>query len=181
MGKSGTGLGLTVVWNTLKDHNGKIIVESSDQGSCFQLYFPVSMEKNTSQIEKYKTTEIRGHGEHILIVDDDHDLRDIASKMLQFMGYAVDSVESGEMAVEFVKDHPVDLVVIDMIMDPGMNGRQTYEKILALYPGQKAVITSGFSKSADVTKTIELGASGYIKKPYSMHQLGCLVGEALSQ
>jgi PAS domain S-box-containing protein len=181
MGKSGTGLGLTIVWNTLKDHNGKIIVESSDQGTCFQLYFPVSTEKNTSQIENYETTEIRGHGEHILIVDDDHDLRDIASKMLQFMGYAVDSVESGELAVEFVKDHPVDLVVIDMIMDPGMNGRQTYEKILALYPGQKAVITSGFSKSADVTKTIELGASGYIKKPYSMYQLGCLVAEALSR
>jgi CheY-like chemotaxis protein len=181
MGKSGTGLGLTVVWNTLKDHNGKIVVESDNQGTCFLLYFPVTREKNSSRIEKNETTELRGHGEHILIVDDDPDLRKIACKMLQLMGYTVDCVESGELAVEFVKDHPVDLMVIDMIMDPGINGRQTYEKILPLYPGQKAIITSGFSKNADVTKTIELGASGYIKKPYSMHQLGRLVAEALSQ
>ncbi|HHD64177.1 MAG TPA: response regulator [Desulfobulbaceae bacterium] len=181
MGKSGTGLGLTVVWNTLKDHNGKIVVESNDQGTCFQLFFPGTREKDGSRIEKNETTELRGHGEHILIVDDDPDLRNIACKMLQRMGYRVDCVESGELAVAFVKDHPVDLLVIDMIMDPGINGRQTYENILPLYPGQKAVITSGFSKNADVTKTIELVASGYIKKPYSMHQLGHLVAEALSQ
>ncbi len=181
MGKNGTGLGLTVVWNTLKDHNGKIVVESDNQGTCFQLLFPVTRGKNSSRIEKNETTELRGHGEHILIVDDDPNIRNIACKMLQFMGYKVDSVESGELAVEFVKDHPVDLVVLDMIMDPGMNGCQTYEKILALYPGQKAVITSGFTKSSNITKIIELGASGYIKKPYSMHQLWCLVAKALSQ
>ena len=180
MGKSGTGLGLTVVWNTLKDHNGQIVVKSSNQGTCFQLFFPVTMEKKDSRIEKNETAELRGHGEYILIVDDDPNVRNIACRMLQFMGYKVDSVESGELAVEFVKDHPVDLVVLDMIMDPGMNGCQTYENILLLYPGQKAVITSGFTKSSNLTKTIELGASGYIQKPYSMHQLWCLVAKALS-
>ncbi|MBU1455505.1 MAG: PAS domain S-box protein, partial [Proteobacteria bacterium] len=75
MGRSGTGLGLTVVWNTMKDHGGKIFVESSNRGTCFQLYFPVSKEKEVIQIETEKTEKIIGNGEHILIVDDEPQVR----------------------------------------------------------------------------------------------------------
>ena len=128
MGRSGTGLGLTVVWNAVDENDGKIFVESNEQGTCFQLYFPISKKEEIAQIEKETTEELSGNGEHILVVDDEPQLRDIASQMLQSLGYKIDSVSSGELAVEFVKENPVDLIVVDMLMEPGMNGRQTMKK-----------------------------------------------------
>jgi len=180
MGRSGTGLGLTVVWNTMEDHGGKIVVDSSEKGTRFQLYFPVSKEEGIDQAENDKTEELTSNSERILIVDDEPQMRDIAGQMLRPLGYKVDSVCSGELAIKFVKDNPVDLIVIDMLMEPGMNGRQTYEEILKLYPDQKAIITSGFSESDDVKATFQLGAGGFIKKPYSMAQLSRAVQEAIN-
>ena len=179
MGRSGTGLGLTVVWNTMEAHNGKVFVESRDAGACFQLYFPVCKEEGVIHPEGNKTKKLSGNNEYILVVDDEPQLRDIGSQMLKSLGYRVDSVSSGELAVEFLKENSVDLILIDMLMEPGMNGRQVYEKITTLYPNQKAVITSGFSKSDDVKAVLQLGADGFIKKPYSMDQLGRAVKKAL--
>jgi nitrogen fixation negative regulator NifL len=180
MGRSGTGLGLTIIWNTMKDHDGKVFVESSAEGTSFHLYFPVTNEKKVSQAHIAATNEFSGNGEHILVVDDEPQLRDIASQMLLSLGYRVDSVCSGELALKFVKENPVDLLVIDMLMEPGMNGRQTYEEIIKLYPGQKAIIASGFSESDDVKATLRLGAGGFIKKPYSMEAFGRTVKETLT-
>ena len=180
MGRSGTGLGLTVVWNTMEEHGGRVVVESSSTGTCFQLYFPVSSEENSIQIEDGSQEKPRGTGEHILIVDDELQLRDIASQMLQSLGYNVDSVCSGELAVKFVKENAVDLIVMDMLMEPGMSGRQAYAEILELYPQQKAIIASGFSESDDVKAALQLGASGFIRKPYSISELSHVVREALS-
>lgn len=172
MGRSGTGLGLTVVWNTVEDHGGKIFVTSSDQGTCFQLFFPLSVHKELIRTDDTRPEEIGGQGEHILVVDDEPDLRDIACSMLQTLGYRVDAVDSGESAIEFIRKTPVDLILIDMLMEPGMNGRQTYEKILEINPAQKAIIASGFAGNDDVRAALRLGAGGFIKKPYSMVQLG---------
>jgi PAS domain S-box-containing protein len=180
MGRSGTGLGLAVVWNTMEDHGGKIIVESDDKGTCFQLYFPVNKEKESVHVENEQTVSHAGKGEHILVVDDEPQLRDIATQMLETLGYTVDSVPSGELAIEFVKETPVDLIVLDMLMEPGLNGRQTYKEILGIYPKQKVIIASGFSASNDVKATLSLGAHGFIKKPYSMDRLGGAVQEALN-
>ncbi len=171
MARSGTGLGLTVVWNTVQDHNGKIVVESSDQGTLFQLYFPVASATDNSPDVKETDEQSTGHGEHILIVDDEPLLRDIACRMLEALGYRVTSVASGEEAIAFVQKTQVDLLIIDMLMEPGINGYQTYKKILSIHPGQKAIIASGFSENKDVKATLSLGAEGFIKKPYSMTQL----------
>jgi signal transduction histidine kinase len=180
MGRSGTGLGLTVVWSTMEDHNGKVLVESNEKGTCFQLYFPVGEKKRVVQVKNDKAEEICHISGRILVVDDEPHLRDITSQMLRAMGCSVDSVSSGELAIEFVKKNPVDLVLLDMLMEPGMNGRQTYEEIIKLYPNQNAIIASGFSESDDIKATLRLGASGFIKKPYSMNRLGRVVKEALS-
>jgi len=180
MGKSGTGLGLAVVWNTMEDHGGKVTVKSSDAGTCFKLYFPVSQEELSLQSESTETEKSTTGNEHILVVDDDEQLRDIASQMLLSFGYTVHSVSSGELAINFVKETPVDLIVMDMLMNPGMNGYQTYKEILKLYPEQKAIIVSGFSESDDVTAAIRLGAGSFIKKPYSMEQLGRVVKETFN-
>ena len=180
MGRSGTGLGLAIVWNTMQDHNGKILIDSSEQGTRFQLYFPMSEHKVIGQAKNDQMEGLTGTNEHILVVDDDPQLRDLASQMLQTMGYKVDSVSSGELAQQFVKGNPVDLIVMDMLMEPGMNGRQTYEEILKLYPNQKAIVASGFSESDDIKAALKLGAGGFVKKPYSMVKLGRAVKEALN-
>jgi DNA-binding NarL/FixJ family response regulator len=96
------------------------------------------------------------------------------------LGYTVDSVCSGEEAVKFVKKQSVDLIVLDMLMEPGMNGYQTYREIAKLYPNQKALIASGFSVSDDVEAAMKLGAGGFIKKPYSIDQFGQAVKEVLN-
>ncbi len=180
MGKSGSGLGLAVVWNTMEDHGGKVIVESSDKGTCFRLFFPVSTEAVAGQSEEDgNIRELRGNGEHVLVVDDEEQLRDVAKGMLEMLGYKVHAVDSGEAAVEFVKEHPVDLILLDMLMEPGMNGLETYEKILKLYPGHKAVIASGFSESDDVRETMRLGAGAFIRKPFTIGQLGRVVKKVL--
>lgn len=181
MGRSGTGLGLAVVWNTMEDHKGKVLVESSDEGTCFHLYFPVSKNKKTIQPIEDKAVTLSSNAEHILIVDDEPHLRDIASQILVSFGYTVDAVSSGELAIQFVKENPVDLLIIDMLMEPGINGRQTYQEIQTLYPKQKAIVVSGYSESDDVKATLRLGASAFIKKPYSIDQLGKMVKEVLDR
>lgn len=180
MGRSGTGLGLAVVWNTMEDHDGKVFVESSDQGTRFELFFPIATPTRPTPPDKNKINNLNGNNEHILIVDDESQLRDIAHQMLTALGYKVDAVSSGELAIEFVKASPVDLIVLDMLMEPGITGRESYEQIIKIHPGQKAIIASGFSESKDVQATIKLGASGFIKKPYSMSQLGMAVKNALN-
>ncbi len=180
MGRSGTGLGLAIVWNTMLDHKGNVLIDSSKQGTRFQLYFPGSEHKVIDQAGNDKTEGLTGTNEHILIVDDEPQLQDLASQMLKIMGYKVDSVCSGELALKFIQENPVELIILDMLMEPGMNGLQTYEEILKLYPNQKAVVASGFSESDDVKATLKLGASGFIKKPYSIAKLGRVVKDALS-
>lgn len=180
MGRSGTGLGLTVVWNTMKDHDGVVLVESSGKGTCFLLFFPLSKKVGTTQTDSDATEDFIGNGEHILLVDDEPHLRDIGCRMLETLGYNVVSVCSGELAIEFIENNTVDLLVLDMLMDPGMNGRQTYEEIIKDHPGQKAIIASGFSESDDVKAALKLGACKFIKKPYSIDQLGRAVKEALN-
>jgi signal transduction histidine kinase len=180
VGRSGTGLGLTVVWNTVQDHDGRIRVDSSGQGTCFSLYFPVCMENGKSDRLPEEEQAPAGEGEHILIVDDESQIRDLASQMLSSLGYRVSSVASGEEAVEFVRRQAVDLLVIDMIMDPGMNGRRTYEEILRLRPGQRAIIVSGYSESDDIKAALKTGATEFVKKPYTLQDLSHAVRAALS-
>jgi PAS domain S-box-containing protein len=99
-----------------------------------------------------------------LVIDDIQEQRQIATDMLTRLGYAVESVDSGEAAIDHVRRQSVDLLLLDMIMEPGIDGLETYRRIIDVFPGQWAVITSGFSESERVQETRRLGASGYIKK-----------------
>lgn len=179
MGRSGTGLGLAVVWNVVQDHNGYINVLSSREGTTFNIYLPITRESISEQESLLDITEYRGNGESILIVDDIETQRQITSSIVEKLGYKVVSVPSGEAAVKFVKKQPVDLILLDMIMTPGMNGRKTYEKILQVNPGQKAIIASGFAETDDVKETLMLGAGCYLKKPLIIQELGIAIKEEL--
>jgi len=161
MGRSGTGLGLAVVWNSVQEHKGTIDVTSDDQGTTFTLYFPVTAAKKQGHKDDVKK-DLQGTAS-ILVVDDERIQRDIAHRILTKLGYKVHTVDSGESAVTYLLGHPVDLVLLDMLMDPGMNGHQTYKAINILYPNQKAIIASGFSESTEVKAALKLGANLFIK------------------
>jgi PAS domain S-box-containing protein len=173
MGRSGTGLGMAVIWGTVKDHKGYIDVQSAEKkGTTFELFFPVTRKEPAQDQAPLSVQDYTGNGEAILVVDDVEEQREIATTMFQRLGYSVSAVSSGEEALEFVKKNEVDLIVLDMIMDPGMDGLDTYREILEIHPNQKAIITSGFSETERVKEVQELGAAQYVKKPYSLERMG---------
>ena len=101
--------------------------------------------------------------------------------MLTKLGYVAKAVASGEEAIGYLKTHAVDLIVLDMIMFPGMNGRETYERIIKIHPSQKAIIASGFAETEDVQATQKLGAGKYIKKPFTLQTLAIAIREELKK
>jgi len=116
--------------------------------------------------------------ETILIVDDEKQQRDVTSKMLSMLGYTVNAVASGEEAVAHLQAHTVDLLLLDMIM-PGLNGRETYERIIERHPKQKALFISGYSQDKEVEQGMRLGIDGFVKKPFTMEELALAVKEEL--
>jgi len=176
MGRSGTGLGMAVVWGTVKDHSGYIDVQSNlGEGTEFTLNFPISRKEIEKDKPKISIDRYRGRGESILVVDDVKEQRKIASQMLKKLGYNVKSVPSGEEALMYLQENAADLLVLDMIMNPGIDGLETYKKIIEFHPAQKAVIASGYSESDLVKKAQSIGAGAYIKKPYSFEKIGMAV------
>jgi CheY-like chemotaxis protein len=182
MGRGGTGLGMAVVWGTVKEHKGYIDVQSSKgKGTTFTLYFPAADSERTDEKSFASDVAYSGEGESILVVDDVKAQREIASEILSGLGYAVTSVSSGEKAIEYMKHHSADLIILDMIMDPGIDGLETYKEIIKRHPNQKVIIASGFSETEQVIALKNLSKGRYIKKPYTIKNIGMAVREELEK
>ncbi len=182
MGRSGTGLGMAVVWGTVQDHHGQIQVDSRPgEGTVFSIYFPASGEQAAAADKSDSLETLRGKGEKILVVDDVKEQREIATEILSHLGYSVATVSSGEEAVDYLRSHSADLVVLDMIMPAGMDGLQTYRQIKQIRAQQKAVITSGYSETKRVLATQALGAGEYVRKPYTIQAIGVAVKSELGK
>ncbi len=181
MGRSGTGLGMAVVWGTIKDHHGYIDIQSGqNRGTTFTLYFPASSDV-IDQASPQHIDKLMGAGETIVVVDDVEEQRTIASDILASLNYRVVSFPSGESAVEYLRKHHADLVMLDMIMEPGMDGLETYRQILAQRPSQKAIIASGYAETERVRQAQQLGAGAYVRKPYRLERIGQVVRDELRQ
>jgi PAS domain S-box-containing protein len=176
MGQGGTGLGLAVVWGAVRDYDGYIDVQSQEgKGSTFSLYFPATRDPLQDEKGPVDVSRYKGRGEVILVVDDVPEQRNLAATMLNRLNYKVVMAANGEEAVAFLRKGKADLVVLDMIMDLGMNGLETYQEILGIHPHQKAIIVSGFSEMELVAQVQALGAGEYVRKPYSLESLGMAV------
>ncbi|MCP4582229.1 MAG: response regulator [candidate division Zixibacteria bacterium] len=169
MGSSGSGLGLSVVYGIVKDHKGYYdILSQPGNGTEFILYFPAIEE----EIDKTQLADkIKGGRELVLVVDDDENQRELASAILSSLGYKVEKVCNGREAVEFMSHNNVDIIILDMIMEPGFDGLDTYREIIKRHPRQKAIIASGFSETDRVKEAEKLGVGKYVKKPYTIRQL----------
>jgi CheY-like chemotaxis protein len=182
MGRSGTGLGMSVVWGTVKDHKGYINAHSTPgQGTTFSLYFPLTHKHPERRDNEDTVATWKGAGQSILVVDDSREQREIAFNILTEMGYVVETVPSGEAALDFLATRSVDLVILDMIMEPGMDGLDTYKKITAIKPGQKTLIASGFSETDRVREAHRLGAGAYVRKPYTIQSIARAVHGVFGQ
>lgn len=182
LGRSGTGLGMTVVWNTVKDHDGNIILDSlKGKGTTFTLYFHVTDKPLPAKEETPNIPLQTGKGESILVVDDVVEQREIARDILSRLGYNVTTKASGEDALEHIRNNNTDLVILDMIMSPGIDGLDTYKKILELNPDQKTIIASGFSETDRVKEAQKLGVGEYVKKPYIMKTIAHAVRKELDK
>ena len=181
LGRSGTGLGMSVVWGAVKDHDGFIdIITEEGSGTTFVLYYPASRSEMEAPSPVY-IEDYLGKGESILIIDDAPEQRDLAKRMMERLGYDVTTAASGESAVALIKKRSFDGLILDMIMPPGIDGLVTYREILKIVPDQKAVIASGFAKTERVLEAQKLGAGSYIKKPYTLEKIGLAVRSELDR
>ena len=147
MGRSGTGLGMAVVWGSVKDHNGYIDVDSIEgKGTQFTLYFPSTMEQAAPAKTPVPKKDLRGRGESILVVDDVQEQREIASRILQELGYSVQAFGSGEEAIEYLSRASADLLILDMLMEPGIDGLETIRGLPSFIPGKKRLLCPGMRK-----------------------------------
>ncbi len=181
MGRSGSGLGMTVVWSAVKDHSGYVNIQSREgEGTRFDIYLPATRDDleetdNRVVLQDYLGTEC------IMVVDDVPEQREIAVQMLSKLGYNVVSANSGEEAIVYLETHSADLLVLDMVMTPGIDGLETFQRIRRINPKQKAIIASGYAESRRVNQLQEMGAGAYIQKPYTLEKIGLAVRNELDR
>lgn len=179
MGRSGSGLGLSVVYGVVKDHGGYIDVKS-DVGKGTAIRISIPIRANMAVAEEVENLESILGNERILIVDDVAEQRTMAAKLLRDMGYHVDTAASGREAVKRLEEiraegdvtSPYAVVLLDMIMEEDFDGLDTYQRMIEFFPDQKCVIVSGYSETSRVKQAQSLGAGRYLPKPYTREELG---------
>jgi len=177
----GTGLGLSMVVRIIASHKGTITVESqSGGGSTFAVYLPVARHKARKQ-EKQKQQAYHGH-ETILVVDDEAIIRQVASDILQSLGYEVMSAASGPEALSIYDANAdrIDLIILDMLM-PGMSGCEVLERLKQRNNGVRTILSSGFSQDTEPIKSIRDRELHFLQKPYSLEEISEIVRKSLDR
>jgi CheY-like chemotaxis protein len=173
---------MAVVWGTVQDHHGSIEVRSTEgRGTEVTAFLPATRQESLKPAPADSLEPFRGAGETVLVVDDMREQREIAAKIIEQLGYVAKSAESGEQAVELLKRERADLLILDMIMEPGIDGLETFHRVKKFQPHQKAIITSGYSETDRVQLAQRLGAGSYLKKPYTVHNLAVAIKTELNR
>ena len=177
MGRSGTGLGMAIVWGAVQDHNGYIDIHSVlGKGTTVDLYFPVTTEKAVCQPAEKKVAGLMGRGEKILVADDKTEHRDIAMHMLTRLGYDVMAVGSARDVIDRLsKGYRPDVIIFDAALEPDRTALSLCQQIKQISPEQGAIILTGLSKPAQMKQVLAMGVGTFIKKPYNLRELGAAV------
>ena len=181
----GTGLGLATVYGIVKQHSGWIEVSSQlGQGTAFQIFFPASTRELQDHTEFHvPTTQVRGGGETILVVEDEPVLRDLAQVILQDCGYNVVQAASGVEALTIWQQQQghIDLLLTDMIMPDGLTGTDLAESLTGHKPELKVIFTSGYNVDDLGGDFIKKNGSHFLQKPYTRITLAQAVRNCLDE
>ena len=182
--QTGSGLGLATAFSIIKNHDGHIAVDSQiGRGTRVSIYLPAS-SRVPAPSQEMERELLAGKGK-ILVMDDERMVREVASKILTFLGYEAVVVEDGAAAiVAYTKareeGQPFDLVILDLIVPGGAGGQETMEKLLALDPEVKAIVSSGYADDPVMTHYQKYGFRGFIKKPYRVTDLSKILHNVIN-
>lgn len=178
--RRGAGLGMASAYGIVKNHKGIINVYSEiGHGTTFEIYLPASDKEPIKETEP--SVEVLKGKESILFVDDEDRILDAGKEMLAALGYKVMVAGSGKQAIEvFKEDHgEIDMVILDMIM-PGVGGGEVYDRIKAISPNVKVLLSSGYSIEGQAEKILKRGCDGFIQKPFNIKKLSKKIREILN-
>jgi PAS domain S-box-containing protein len=176
----GTGLGLAMVYGIVKSHGGLVAVESAPgAGATFTLYLPASTRSFTVEPTSKSRETLRGT-ETILLVDDEAIVLDVGKSMLEALGYSTLVAQSGADAIEVYERHreQIRVVVLDMVM-PGLGGAETLERLKAIDPNVRVLLSSGYGLNDAARATFQRGCKAFIQKPFTLDDLSWKIREAL--
>ena len=184
--QAGSGLGLTTVYSIINKHNGHIhVVSGTEKGTVFTIRLP-AVKTDSVLVQKNKTEACYTIGnKHILVMDDEEMVRSVMSSLIKALGCSADCVSNGVEAIKkyrkALKDQkPYDLVFMDLTIPGGMGGKETMEKLIALDPDVKAVVTSGYSSDPVMAHFTDYGFRGCMVKPFSLDSLKSILNTFLS-
>jgi PAS domain S-box-containing protein len=175
----GTGLGLASVYGIIKSHDGYIDVESEiGHGTTFTIFLPAS-EGGIETNAEADARLIKGSGT-LLIVDDEELVLDVGVNMLEKLGYTVLEAHNGTEGVEIFKANhdKIKMVILDIIM-PDMGGGEVYDKIKAINPDVKVLLSSGYSVDGQAIELLERGCEGFMQKPFTLEELSGKITQIL--
>lgn len=178
MGRSGTGLGMTVVLGVIKDHGGYIEVKSRvKNGTTITIYFPLCNDSVVNNIDQSISISL-GNNQHILIIDDEEDQQEIGKNILTTLNYKCTAVGSGKDGLKMIENNNYDLVLLDMIMS-GLDGLQTLKEIKNMFPLLPVILVSGYAEEDSIKEARSLGADIFVKKPYSLTDISSAIYRSL--
>ncbi|MFZ2041249.1 MAG: PAS domain-containing protein [Desulfobacterales bacterium] len=179
----GTGLGLAAVYGIVRNHKGFIAVNSlPNKGTTFEILLPASPAAAPAGTPPLQRGQIvRGRGK-VLLVDDEEMIVTVGKAMLEKMGYHVQTALSGQeaLAVYGQKKEAVDLVILDMIM-PDAGGDETFDRLRAIDPEVRVLLSSGYSLEGKASQIMARGCNGFIQKPFSLNELSQKVQQVMAQ
>jgi signal transduction histidine kinase len=178
--EQGTGLGLSVTHGIVQNHNGYIQVDSTlGKGTTIKIYFPIT--KHIFFEEKISPLKTMQQGnEHILIVDDEPQVTEVETLMLERLGYKVTSFTNSIEALEVFKLNPAifDIIITDLTM-PHMSGRELAKKIYNIRP-IPIILCTGFNEVMSAQKAADLGIKKIVLKPLNMQEISITIRKALN-
>lgn len=180
----GTGLGLSMVFGFIVRSGGHIKCESQlNEGTSFHLYLPVSDTEQAEPVTNKKESEEQSRGsEKVLIVDDEAGLLNFSKSSLQMLGYNIMTADNGKQALDILsKDSTFDLLFSDVVMPEGLNGYELADKVSALYPKIKILLTSGHVGNTEILENQKSLKDNLLNKPYSISELSKKVRKTLDQ